>query len=236
MNVTKAINSPLAFTVSSFGPLDLPNLKVWLDANDLSTITKDGSNAVSSWADKSGNGYDVIQGTTTQQPIYNINGFGTASKPYISFDGLNDTLINAPITWGGSDNLFIVCKINDVIGSQIITASIATSHQSFISSGGGLNSFNGSVLTAGTVVSGTPFMFNTLYNGFNSDIQLNNNAIVSGDSGIINNTLSLRIASVDYGVGFYANIDIVEIIISGELIPQERIDLNNYANAKYGIY
>jgi hypothetical protein len=145
-------------------------------------------------------------------------------------------LINAPITWGGSDNLFIVCKINDVIGSQIITASIATSHQSFISSGGGLNSFNGSVLTAGTVVSGTPFMFNTLYNGFNSDIQLNNNAIVSGDSGIINNTLSLRIASVDYGVGFYANIDIVEIIISGELIPQERIDLNNYANAKYGIY
>jgi hypothetical protein len=86
MNVTKAINSPLAFTVSSFGPLDLPNLKVWLDANDLSTITKDGSNAVSSWADKSGNGYDVIQGTTTQQPIYNINGFGTASKPYISFN------------------------------------------------------------------------------------------------------------------------------------------------------
>ena len=48
--------------------------------------------------------------------------------------------------------------------------------------------------------------------------------------------MALRIASVDYGVGFYANIDIVEIIISGELIPQERIDLNNYANAKYGIY
>ena len=36
-------------------PADYSNLKLWLDAADSSTITKDGSNKVSLWNDKSGN-------------------------------------------------------------------------------------------------------------------------------------------------------------------------------------
>ena len=45
-------------------------LKLWLDANDESTITKDGSNYVSQWADKSGNGNHATQGTGNLQPVH----------------------------------------------------------------------------------------------------------------------------------------------------------------------
>lgn len=42
-----------------FSPTDISSLAIWLDAADLSTITKDGSNVVTAWADKSGNGNDA---------------------------------------------------------------------------------------------------------------------------------------------------------------------------------
>jgi len=43
--------------VPAFGPLNIPGCALWLDAIDNSTITFTGSN-LTSWRDKSGNGYD----------------------------------------------------------------------------------------------------------------------------------------------------------------------------------
>lgn len=45
-------------------------LKLWLDASDISTITKNGSNYVSQWNDKSGNNNHVSQSTASLQPSY----------------------------------------------------------------------------------------------------------------------------------------------------------------------
>jgi hypothetical protein len=61
---------------------------LWLDAADASTITESGG-AVSQWNDKSGNGYNVSQGTGSAQPTT-----GTITRNgrnVISFDG-NDFL------------------------------------------------------------------------------------------------------------------------------------------------
>lgn len=60
-------------------------LKLWLDANDISTITKDGSNYVSQWDDKSGNNNHVYQATGSYQPLFSNNS--------IVFDGSNDCLV-----------------------------------------------------------------------------------------------------------------------------------------------
>ena len=46
----------------NFRATQIPNLTLWLDGSDLSTITKDGSDLISQWNDKSGNGNNV---TTT---------------------------------------------------------------------------------------------------------------------------------------------------------------------------
>lgn len=54
-------------------PKDLGStLKIWLDASDSTTITE-SSNAVSNWADKSGNGNDLAQATGADQPTYTTN-------------------------------------------------------------------------------------------------------------------------------------------------------------------
>jgi hypothetical protein len=84
---------------ASFGwtPAQLPNLQLWLDAADDSTITLNGS-SVSQWDDKSGNGRHFSQTTdATWQPAYvtpGINGRGS-----LSFDGINDRIFRANEAW-----------------------------------------------------------------------------------------------------------------------------------------
>ena len=64
---------------------------LWLDAADSDTITLNGSN-VSQWDDKSGNLRHVSQGESTAQPGYSATSW-QETKPALSFDGSNDTLI-----------------------------------------------------------------------------------------------------------------------------------------------
>jgi hypothetical protein len=55
-------------------PTAVSNLKLWLDAEDTSTITH-SSNAVSKWQDKSGNGKHATQATSSSKPTYSISRF-----------------------------------------------------------------------------------------------------------------------------------------------------------------
>ena len=48
-------------------PDQLPNLALWLDADDASTITLNGSN-VTQWSDKSGNNHHHVQANAANQP------------------------------------------------------------------------------------------------------------------------------------------------------------------------
>jgi hypothetical protein len=100
--------------VGIFSPLDLsPTL--WLDASDTSTIIEDpiGSGAVSQWDDKSGNGYNLTQGTGLYQPKT-----GTAtinSLNVLEFDTANGQqhVKNATFPLIGNDyDMFIVLQVN----------------------------------------------------------------------------------------------------------------------------
>ena len=71
-------------TASAFSPLDL-SPALWLDASDETTLSGPGGGAVSTWSDKSGNGYDLTQNTSANQPTSGtrtINGLNV-----IDFDG-----------------------------------------------------------------------------------------------------------------------------------------------------
>lgn len=67
-------------------PTTIPALTLWLDADDASTITT--VTGVSSWRDKSGNGFNPIQATTTKQPAYTANLQG--GKAGVVGDGVDD--------------------------------------------------------------------------------------------------------------------------------------------------
>jgi len=78
---------------------------LWLDAADASTITESGG-AVSQWDDKSGNGRNVVQASSANQPTYDATGLN--GKPTLSFDGTNDSLKNATYEPSGAVSVFVV--------------------------------------------------------------------------------------------------------------------------------
>ena len=59
------------------------SLELWLDAADSSTISKDGSNLVAEWQDKSGNDNHVSQNSESVKPAYTASGM--SGKPAIDF-------------------------------------------------------------------------------------------------------------------------------------------------------
>jgi hypothetical protein len=84
---------------------------LWVDASDASTISDTGG-SVDTWSDKSGNGYDLTQGTGSEQPktgTATINGLNV-----MEYDGANTQwLSNASMPWNGiSLTVFAVYEIN----------------------------------------------------------------------------------------------------------------------------
>ena len=61
--------TPATWECSNFGK-SLTNLHAWYDASDVSSITKDSSNRVSQFNDKSGNGRHLSQATSGSQPLW----------------------------------------------------------------------------------------------------------------------------------------------------------------------
>ena len=76
---------------ASFSPLDLPNLELWLDADDPETITLNGAD-VSQWDDKSINARHVDKTVAAEQPFLEVA--GQNGKDVIAFDGTE--FLNVP--------------------------------------------------------------------------------------------------------------------------------------------
>lgn len=148
-------------------PAKLPNLALWLDAADSSTITLNGS-TVSQWRDKSGNGRHASQNTAANQPTYTANGLN--GKPVVTFDGSNDfmafqtafgtvTEFNAVIVWrtdaSGVGNFDYLYQIGDGSNALSLNAASPTA-----------GSFNGNYygLTSATTPSALDFNTAAVFN------------------------------------------------------------------------
>lgn len=70
---------------SSFSPLALPSLRLWLDASQL---TLNDNDLVQTWTDKSGNGNNVTQATEGNRPTFKTNIVN--GKPVVRFDGTDN--------------------------------------------------------------------------------------------------------------------------------------------------
>jgi len=91
-HIRNPLRGPVSSSVSSwlnFTPLSL-SPQLWLDAADIATITESGG-SVSQWNDKSGNGFDVAQGTGANQPT--LITAGQNGLDVIDFNGTSHNLI-----------------------------------------------------------------------------------------------------------------------------------------------
>ena len=117
----------------AFSPTDISTLAAWYDATDFNFVTKDGSNLVSNWGDKSGNSNDATA-TAGDRPTWQTN--QQNSLPTINFDGsdqldLPSGLFSIP---NGSNTMFIVSQRATESGSveTVLNLSDATAADYFL--------------------------------------------------------------------------------------------------------
>ena len=80
----------------SFSPITISGCQIWLDAADSSTFTMNGSN-ISSWRDKTGNGFNVTQASAGSQPTRDANSvvFNYTSLEYSGSVGIHQNSYTA---------------------------------------------------------------------------------------------------------------------------------------------
>ena len=230
--------------------LDLPvstNVELWLDANDSSTITLNGS-TVSQWDDKSGNNYHISQATASNQPAYVTSVLN--SKNIVRFDGVNDIMSNAsaqPVAGSASRTIFYVFSCNTTftgwqyeyglyfgLASPVDGGVIAISQELAVRVSNGYRIFNqsnddGSHAVISAVQDGT--------NVSNYSMWKNGNALSA------TSTLSKELnigAGIHVGahpqISNWLDGDIAEVIVySSALSTSDRESVESYLSNKWGI-
>jgi hypothetical protein len=105
---------------ASFSPTSITGLRLWIDANDASTITSSGG-LISQINDKSGQNNHLVQATGSRQPTYD----GTAKS--INFDG-GDWLDRASFGMfnNGSATCFAVTSDRVIVNADTLFAETGT--------------------------------------------------------------------------------------------------------------
>ena len=108
--------------LSTFTPLSVSGLSLWLDFSDLFTLFTDAGvtnvstdgDAIYQANDKSGNGYHVSQSNIGSRPLYKTGANGINWRSIGQFDGSNDYLSRSVSNWlsGNSEGcVFIVSQV-----------------------------------------------------------------------------------------------------------------------------
>jgi len=226
--------------VGGFNPKQISGLAAWYDAADSASITI--QTGVQQWADKSGNGRNLVQNTTNNQPLHGsvtLNG-----KPVVTFDGTNDSM-GCALTLSQPFACFFVYRYEatPASGKVVLTARFAGAgsrsgeFQSFSSTSIGL--FAGAVLQISSVGAAmTAFnIWDYQQNSASSAIRLRKTgATVSGNAGANNASGFSLAADGNATPGSLGNVSIAEVCLySGSLAVSEADAIRKYLGTKWNL-
>ena len=248
---------------ASFLPTDLPDLHLWLDAADTSTISLGVGSGVAQWDDKSGNGNHVVQSTASNQPITGSQTINSLNV--IDWDGSNHVLESAgdftALDNASSFSIFLVIEPDSVATTRDIISrwTIGNIQNNFVirQNSAGLKTFLANALTDGgthsqtttdlTIVQDTPILLQVDWDGGEAadddkiDMYANNTLKTDSVSGaswpstLTNSNQPLRIGQLSPGVSFYDG-SIGEMVISSKVNQTQQQQMTSYLNTKWGIF
>lgn len=233
-------------TMVNFSPLAY-SPEVWLDASDITTITKDGSDNVSQWDDKSGNGNNATQGTAARQPLYvlaDLNG-----KNVINFDRPNAEHMATSYNWPLISTVFLIARpeslptVQRVISSYDGASPLTTGEYLFDFAVGTVRfASEGSTIQSASILSvDTPYLVTgTCAGGSGGATELFVNQISrgTGTNASTSSTRPIYIGedSPPAGAVEYFDGDITEIVIYDSVLSVPQIEnVEQYLIAKWGI-
>lgn len=220
-----------------FRPTAISGLAAWYDATV--GVTDAGAGAVSTWADQSGNGRDLTQGTAGSRPT---TGTRTQNgRNVLDFDGSADFLDgSSAFTQGNSDTVFVVCLNDDGADS---TTQVAYNADDATQAECRLLKVSTNVWRAtsgGSLDGGTPnasaHLLAGVFNGVSSELRLDGASLATGTAGTNSGSYSPHVgrnpSGSAYWDGWIAEILHYDTALSATDIAR----VEAYLNAKWAIY
>jgi hypothetical protein len=224
-------------------PLSIAGLSAWYKID--SVVSTDGS-TVATWADSSGNGFDLTQGTDSSRPTYQTNEINS-TLACLRFDGTDDVLLNAAAGFDVPQPFTTLMVLRQIAWAdgQWIWDSQTASEGGLVQEPSGaspnLELWGGTAFTAtnAQLTIGTWGIVTTVHNGASSSIRVDHAAAdatpTTGDIGTSGIENGLRLASKINATNF-ANFDVAEWLIYGSALSAgDQNNLRRYLSLKYGI-
>ena len=229
-------------------PASLPNLVAWYDAQAASTIILNGS-TVSQWNDKSGHGYNAVQGTAASQPTHGATSFN--GKPGLTFNGSSNAIVAAAPA-GLFPNAF---AWYGAIAPQSSAANISPFDRGlnnlpapFYLSGSSVFIGNGSTYTLDPgptsyrlLTVGAPVVFGGLYTKsgdayteWSNGTQSYLNAAEGAAANYGDNATTINLGSRPDSGGYYSGVT-GEMVLAGALATADRQKLEGYMAWRWGL-
>jgi hypothetical protein len=220
-----------------FLPTQLAGCVLWLRA-DLGITLNSGN--VSAWADQSGSGHSVSQGTGSAQPTYVTIDAAYGNKATLSFASASSQVLqSASWTLSQPCTQIVVGNVTSSAAAQgfVDFQSAGTEQTMYNPTGGGGGMFAGVNLSAGAVTS--PSVLAGTFNGASSNLYLNNSqtAAASGSAGTNNGQGGIDVGSLGGGApSAFLNGKIAEMIMyNRNLGAAELKSVFAYLGSRYGI-
>jgi len=218
-------------------PVTLPlGLTIWYDFSDVSTITKDSSNRISVVADKTSNGFDLVQATGGAQPLWvagDKNSLGV-----IDFAGsryMASTFASMSNTTGYS--IVLACVVPADNNTSMFSSTSPTSAKLRTYNTGTLALENLGVVTTSPVISGLNGSWHTIVcigNDTSSKVYIDGTLMGTGD---MDANLVNWLVGAESTSGGYSNAKQGELIAYNRVLSATEIsDLHTYLKKKWGIY
>jgi len=215
-----------------FSPLDL-SPAAWFDASDESTITDTGG-AVDTWADKSGNGYDVTQATAANKPTTGtrtMNGLNV-----LDFDGSSDYLQGAfGATLTQPNTIFMVFDLESYGGTMFLYDGIDASNRHTVYRSSSIYRAFAGVDQGGGTFDADPHISRAVFNGSASSLHIDGSSNIAtsdfGSQSLTGLTLGARYSAANFFSGAIAEV----IVVDGTLTAQQIADTETYLADKWGI-
>jgi hypothetical protein len=208
----------------------------WYDAADTNTITKDGSNRVSQWRDKSGNNRHVSQSTDSKKPLSGtrtMNGLsGLDFFDRAQFLAISSNMVSQPLA-------AIAVAQFDAAGQDltVFDGYSTTRCMMRLRNTNKLGVYAGSAYVDGATTSNETVIASAEFNGASSKIRKNGGTAATGNPGTGGLSAGLTIGGIPGGSSSYGMDGLIceLVFVSGSLTDTERQKIEGYLAHKWGL-
>lgn len=220
---------------------------LWFDASDSTTLTS-SSGKLSQWNDKSGNGRNLTQGTSANQPTTGSNTINSLNV--VRFNGTSTGMTTSAFMVSATQHVFAIVRptsfpnsYNSVlshektaVGWTLLVKSTGKLAVYESASGGGNTSYDGTGVA--TLSANTSYLLEYSWSGTELDGYVN-----AAIDNTVTKTMTTGTASTTlyFGHSYFASRwwagDIAEVLIfNAPLTSNGQTAIRNYLNAKWAVY